>query len=416
MARSCMWTAVSPPPADIMGLATPISHDDLFSREAVCDARVVDDALREIGPVVKLAREDITMITRYEPVAQGLKDWQVFSSKSRPWHDPQSVRPEILLTDDPPRHTAVRPVIASALSPKTLASLASAFSADAEALLRQVKEASGETIDAVATIARPFVYKVLPDLLGLPQQGRENMAAFGHMVWATLGPQNELFREAMEDIEPVIEWVDQCCNRENLDPNGLGMQMFLAADRGQITQAEAKLLVGILLSAAADTTVMTVSTAIRAFSLFPEQYEDLRCSPALVRSAFEESLRWDSPSRMAGRITTRDVEIEGCVVPRGERCGLMFAAANRDPGKWSDPDRFDIRRDLRGHLGWGYGIHACVGRSLALLEAEALLQALVRHIEHFEPAGEVEPWLTTIGHGPARLPVRIRAARSVGAS
>jgi cytochrome P450 len=134
-------------------------------------------------------------------------------------------------------------------------------------------------IDVVAAIARPFVYKVLPDLLGLPDEGRENMTAFGHMVWATLGPQNELFHEAMDGAGPVIEWVERCCNRENLDPDGLGMQMFLAADRGEITQAEAKLLVGILLSAAADTTVMTLSTAMRAFSLFPDQYRELAREP-----------------------------------------------------------------------------------------------------------------------------------------
>jgi len=394
-----------------MTKATPVSRDDLFSRESVRNARAVDDALRELAPVAKLARENITMIGRYEHVAEGLKDWQAFSSTSRPWHDPNSVRPEILLVDDPPRHTAVRPVIASALSPKALAKMTEAFNADAEALLLRVNERSGETIDAVRDIARPFVYKVLPDLLGLPQAGREHMTRFGHMVWATLGPQNELFQEAMENVGPVIEWVDQCCNRENLDPEGLGMQMFLAADRGQVTQDQAKLLVQILLSAAADTTVMTVSTAMRAFSLFPDQYRELRKDPALLRSAFEESLRWDSPSRMAGRIAMRDVEIDGYVIPKGERCGLMFAAANRDPRKWPDPDRFDIRRDLRGHVGWGYGVHACVGRPLALLEADALLGALIRHIERFEPAGEPEPWMTTIGHGPATLPVRIIGTR-----
>jgi cytochrome P450 len=393
-----------------MAPTTPVSHEDIFSREAVRNARAVDDALREMGPVVKLARENITMVARHEHVSEGLKDWQTFSSRSRPWHDPNSVRPEILLVDDPPRHTAVRTVIASALSPKALAKMATAFSADADALLREVKKHSGETIDAVAAISRPFVYKVLPDLLGVPKAGRENMTAFGHMVWATLGPQNELFHEAMENVGPVIRWVEQCCERENLEPEGLGMQMFLAADRGAITQDEAKLLVGILLSAAADTTVMTVSTAMRAFSLFPDQYLALRREPSLARSAFEESLRWDSPSRMAGRIATRDVEIDGHVIPQGERCGLMFAAANRDPRKWVDPDRFDLRRDLRGNLGWGYGIHACVGRTLALLEAEALLGALIRHIERFEPAGEPEPWMTTIGHGPAELPVRVHAA------
>jgi cytochrome P450 len=214
----------------------------------------------------------------------------------------------------------------------------------------------------------------------------------------------------MENTRPVIEWATKCCNRENLAPDSLGMQMFEAADRGEITQDEAKLLVGILLSAAADTTVMTMATAIRAFCLFPEQYQLLRNDRTLVRAAFEESLRWDSPSRMAGRIAMRDVEIDGVVIPKGERCGLMFAAANRDPRKWQDPDRFDVKRDNRGHVGWGYGIHSCVGRVLAGLEADALLGAVVEHIQRFEPAGEPEPWMTTIGHGPAKLPVRLFAA------
>ncbi|MEP7244851.1 MAG: cytochrome P450 [Gammaproteobacteria bacterium] len=387
-----------------------ITDEDLFSADAVRNARAVDDRLRESASVVKLTRENITLLARYEHVAKGLADWKTFSSTSRPWHDPNSVRPELLLTDDPPKHTGVRSVVAAALSPGALSRMAEAFRADADALVKNLTERSGNTIDAVGDITQPFVYKVLPDLLGLPLAGREHMHAFGHMVWATMGPMNELFKEAMENTGPVIEWANQCCNRENLHPDGLGMQMFLAADRGQITQDEAKLLVGILLSAAADTTVMTMATAIRAFCLFPDQYKLLRSDPSLARSAFDESLRWDSPSRMAGRIAMRDVEIDGVVIPAGERCGLMFSAANRDPRKWQDPDRFDIKRDHRGHVGWGYGVHSCVGRVLAGLEADALLGAVIGHIESFEQAGEVEPWMTTIGHGPAKLPVRFTAA------
>jgi cytochrome P450 len=287
--------------------------------------------------------------------------------------------------------------------------MAEAFAADAEALVLRLREKSGTTIDAMAEITRPFVYKVLPDLLGIPVAGRDNMYAFGNMVWATLGPVNELFHAAMNDTGPVIEWVERCCNRDNLTPGSLGMQMFLAADRGEITQDEAKLLVGILLSAAADTTVMTLGNAIRAFTLFPEQYQLIRADATLVRAAFEESLRWDSPSRLAGRITMQDVEIDGVVIPRGERCGLMFAAANRDPRQWPQADNFDVARDNRGHLGWGLGIHACVGRVLAGLEADALLRAMARHIRSFEAAGEAQPWMTTIGHGPEKLPVRFSA-------
>jgi cytochrome P450 len=389
-----------------------VCDDDLFNTAAVRDARAVDDELRELGAVVKLSRENITMLTRYEHVSAGLRDWKTFSSTSRPWHDPNSVRPELLLVDDPPKHTGVRAVISAALSPRALSSMGEAFRADAETLVTGVLEKSGTVIDAVAEITRPFVYKVLPDLLGIPLEGREHMYAFGNMVWATLGPVNELFDAAMRDTGQVVAWVERCCSRENLAPEGLGMQMFLAADRGEITQDEAKLLVGILLSAAADTTVMTLANAIRAFAMFPDQYRQVRADPALVRPAFEESLRWDSPSRMAGRITMQDVEIDGIVIPKGERCGLMFAAANRDPRKWAQPDQFDVHRDNRGHLGWGYGVHSCVGRVLAGLEADALLGAVARHIECFEMAGEPEPWMTTIGHGPEKLPVRFRAARA----
>jgi 4-methoxybenzoate monooxygenase (O-demethylating) len=358
--------------------------------------------------VVRLPKENITMLARYEHVAAGLKDWKSFSSTSRPWHDPNSVRPELLLTDDPPKHTRVRSVVANALSPKAMNVMGEAFRRDARDIVARLRQREGETVDAVTDITQEFVYKVLPDLIGLPEKGREHMYPFGNMVWATMGPMNELFHEAMQNIDEVIAWASQCCNRENLSQGSLGMAMYEAADRGEITMQEANLLVGILLSAAADTTVLTLGNTIRAFCEFPDQYQLVRANPNLVKAAFEESLRWDSPSRMAGRIAMVDVEIDGYVIPKGERCGLMFAAANRDPRRWADPDRFDVRRNTTGSMGFGHGVHACVGRVLALLEAEALLGALVESVEHFEAAGPPEPWMQTIGHGPIRVPIRMR--------
>jgi cytochrome P450 len=391
-----------------MSKAIPEFDTDPFSRESVRNARAVDDRLREYGPVVRLPGENITMLARFEHVSTGLRDWKTFSSTSRPWHDPNSVRPELLLTDDPPKHTSVRAVVAAALSTSALSKMSTAVRADADALVARLKDGS-DTVDAVADITQAFVYKVLPDLLGLPEQGREHLSAFGNMVWATMGPMNELFHETMQATgRPVIDWAVNACKRENLLPGSLGMAMYEAADRGEITQDEAYLLVGILLSAAADTTVLTMANTLRAFSEFPDQYALVRQDPTLIRAAFEESLRWDSPSRMAGRVAMRDVEIDGYVIPAGERCGLMFAAANRDPRKWTDPDRFDVRRANSGHLGFGFGVHACVGRVLGLLEAEALIAALAREVTAFEPAGPVEPWMTTVGHGPARLPLRLR--------
>ncbi len=241
-------------------------------------------------------------------------------------------------------------------------------------------------------------------------EGREHMYSFSHMVWATMGPENELFKEAMVGIEPVLEWLEQCCNRENLSEGGIGMTLYRLADAGQVTQAEAKLLLQIVLSAGADTTILTMANAMRAFALFPSEYQKLRANPSLIKQAFDESLRWDSPSRMAGRIATRDVSIGDYTVAAGQRVGLMFGTANRDPRAWNDPQKYDLSRDLKKQVGWGYGVHACVGRVLAQLEAQVLLSELVRRVERIELAGEPEPWMTTIGHGPARLPIRVIAA------
>ena len=383
---------------------------DIFSKESVRNARVVDDALREFSPVVRLA-DGTVMIARHADVSVGLSDWKTFSSKSRPWHDPKSLRPEILLTDDPPRHTQVRAAMVKALSPRVLEHLRGSFERDAAALLDDLLSRAGETVDACAGITQRFVYKALPDAIGLRVPGREHMHAFGEMVWATMGPENEIFRETMQaDMQPLLAWLEQCCNRENLEPGGIGMTLYESAAEDLITEAEAKLLLQTVLSAGADTTVLTMANALRAFALFPDEYRKLRANPTLWRNAFDESLRWDSPSRMAGRITTRDVEIDGITVPAGQRVGLMFAAANRDARAWEDPDRYNIERDLKKQVGWGYGIHACVGRVLAQLEAQVLLGEIIRRVERIELAGDMVPWMTTVGHGPAQLPIRLYAA------
>jgi len=392
-----------------MSKAIPDYDVDIFSRESVRNARAVDDALREFAPVARLA-DGTVMIARYADVAAGLQDWKTYSSTSRPWHDPKSVRPEILLTDDPPRHTHVRQAMTKALSMQVLANMRSSFERDAADLLDDLVKREGEPIDAVREITQRFVYKALPDAIGMRVEGREHMHAFSHMVWATMGPENELFHEAMVDLGPVLAWLEECCNRENLRPGGIGMALYTMADEHVITQDEAKLLLQTVLAAGADTTVLTMANAMRAFALFPQEYQKLRGDPTLVRGAFDESLRWDSPSRMAGRITTREVEIDGYHVPAGQRVGLMFAAANRDARAWADPDRYDINRDLRKQVGWGYGVHACVGRVLAQLEAHVLLTEMTRRVARIELAGEPEPWMTTIGHGPATLPIRLHAA------
>ena len=393
-----------------MAKEIPLFPYDIFTPDAVRNARAVDDEVREFAPVVMLA-DGTAMLGRHEHVSKGLLDWQTFSSASRPWHDPSSPRPEILLTDDPPRHTQVRKVIADALSPRALERVKSIFEERAQELLARLRAREGEPVDAVGEITQAYVFQVLPDILGLPEEGREHMHGFSEMVWATMGPPGELFDQAMQhDFSAVVNWLETQCERDALDPEGIGETIYAAADSGQVTPAEAKLLLQTVLSAGADTTFITMANALRAWAEFPEEYAKLRAEPRKVRAAFDESLRWDSPSRMAGRIATRDVEIDGYVIPAGTRCGLMFAAANRDPRFWDAPDDYRFDRDNRHSLGWGYGVHGCVGRTLAQMEASALLGAIVEQVESIELAGEYEPWMTTVGHGPMRQPVRLAFA------
>jgi cytochrome P450 len=393
-----------------MSTPIPTTDIDMFSAESVRNARAVDDRIREMAPVVFLGRENIVMLGRYENVSKGLVDWRAFSSTSRPWHDAKSVRPEILLTDDPPRHTQVRAVIGRALSPKAMKQMEDSFRREAEILVDDLMAHAGEPIDAMKDITARYVHKVLPDLMGLPTEGREKMTPFGNAVWATMGPMNDLFHEAMAQAGDSFEWVDKSCSRESIRPDSLGGEMYAAADRGEISEQDAKLLTLTILSAGADTTVITMANAINALAKFPEQFRLLRDDPSLLRNAFDEAQRWDSPSRMAGRIARQDVQIDEYVIPEGTRCGLMFGAANRDPRKWNNPECYDIRRDLRGQVGWGQGIHMCVGKALAQAEADALLGEIIRRVARIEPAGEPEPWMTTIGHGPIKVPVRLHAA------
>ena len=381
---------------------------DIFTPDAVRNAREVDDALREFAPAVRL-HDGTVMIARHEHVTKGLLDWKSFSSTSRPWHDPNSPRPEILLTDDPPRHTKVRKVIADALSPRALERVKGIFEERARDLLARLREREGEPVDAVSEVTQAYVFQVLPDILGLPEEGREHMHGFSEMVWATMGPPGELFDQAMQyDYSAVIEWLETKCERSALDPEGIGETIYAASDTGQVTTDEAKLLLQTVLSAGADTTFITMANALRAWAMFPDEYAKLRSEPKKVRAAFDESLRWDSPSRMAGRITTTEVEIDDIVVPAGTRCGLMFAAANRDPRYWDAPDDYQLDRDNKHSLGWGYGVHGCVGRVLAQGEAQALLGEIVRQVEAIELAGSYEPWMTTVGHGPIRQPVKLK--------
>jgi cytochrome P450 len=160
------------------------------------------------------------------------------------------------------------------------------------------------------------------------------------------------------------------CNRAALRPGSLGAAVFEAVDRGEVAEDEAALLVRSLLSAGLDTTVYGLGNALFALATHPEAWAQLHARPELARAAFEEALRFESSVQTFFRTTTRETELGGVALPADAKILLFLGAANRDPRRWDEPDRFDIGRKSSGHVAFGYGIHSCVGQAVARMEGE----------------------------------------------
>jgi cytochrome P450 len=264
------------------------------------------------------------------------------------------------------------------MAPRVIERLRPDFERAAEEVVTAV--VARGSVDGVTDLAQAYPLRVFPDAVGLRPDGRENLLAYGSMVFNAFGPRNRLFTESMAAAEPVRAWIADHCKREALAPGGLGGQLYEAVDAGEITEEEAGMLVRSLLSAGVDTTKNALALALHALATRPDQWTALRDDPTLARAAFEETLRYASPVQTFFRTTTRDVEVEGTTIPDGKKVLLFLGAANRDPRRWQDADRFDITRRPRGHVGFGTGIHACVGALIARLQAEILLTAMTRHV------------------------------------
>jgi cytochrome P450 len=165
-----------------------------------------------------------------------------------------------------------------------------------------------------------------------------------------------------------------------------------------------------VLTAGVDTTVSGLGASLYCLARFPEQFARLRADPSLARAAFEEAVRYESPVQTFFRTTTRDTEIAGVPVAEGEKVLMFLGAANRDPRRWERPEEYDIGRPNAGHVGFGSGIHGCVGQVLARLEGEVVLGALARKAAGIEITGPARRRYNNTLRGLASLPVRLHRA------
>ena len=385
------------------------SEIDPFSREFLADPYLYHEQLREAGPVVRLARYDAWAVFRHEQVQAILNDWQTFSSGAgvglANFHKEGNWRPpSLLLETDPPAHTRARTVMNRVLSPRNLRELRDGFYRDAVRLIDRALELG--SFDAVAELAQPYPLKVFPDAVGLAEDERETLLPYGNMVFNTMGPKNDFYHAALAPVDEVLPWVMRRCERSALRPESLGAEVYKHADTGDITEQEAALLVRSFLSAGIDTTIFALSNALLCFAEHPAEWQKLREDPAKVRPAIEEAIRFESPFQCYFRTTTTATEIAGVPIEGGEKIYVSVAAANRDPRRWAEPTRFNIERKTAGHVGFGAGIHGCVGQMIARMEIEMLLVALRERVASIELTGKPERLLHNTLRAVTKLPVK----------
>ena len=379
---------------------------DMFSHEVIKDPQHYDALIREAAPVVYLPQYDVWATGRHNQVELMMRDWKAFSSTEPPFEE--IGQPMILLSDDPPDHQRVRTVIAKGMSPAVLRRMQDAFETGAENLVLRLLDGP-EVIDGHTDLAKAYVLKVFPDAIGLGDQNREMLIRFGHAQFNMFGPKNEIYRQSMDEAFEVFEWVAVNCKRDAVQPGGICMSMYEAADAGDVTQEEAEVLVRTLYSAGSDTTIYSLGNTLRALAEFPEQYQLLRSDIGeYAKRAFEEGIRYDNPARFTRRRATAEIDVDGVTLPANAKLLLLHMPAGRDPRRWENPETYDITRDVVGkHLGLGFGVHACVGARVARLEGVSLLSALARHVQSIEIAGEPTGTANMAVHGHETLPLRL---------
>ncbi|MBK4739354.1 cytochrome P450 [Noviherbaspirillum pedocola] len=387
----------------------PVSDFDPYAEDVLRDPWPYYQQLREVGPAIWLERYGALAFFRHEQVHAILSDPYTYCSSAgvgltnfrteTPWR-----KPSIILEADPPEHGRARKVVARILSPAWINKLRPTFEREAEKLVDKVL--AKETFDAAKDFSEAYPLKVFADAVGLPAEGRENLLPYGDMVFNGFGPINERFKKRMETSGQAVQGIAEVCRRESLTKDGLGADLYAAADAGELTHEEAGMLVRTLLSAGLDTTVFTLCNAMLCFAKYPDQWEILRENPSMARQAIEEVLRYEPTFHSFYRTTTKPVEIAGVQIPENQKVVVFISSANRDPRRWENPDQFDIRRRASGNLAFGTGIHGCAGQMMARLEGDILLSSLARKMHSIELEGTPIPHFNNTVRGYASIPVK----------
>jgi cytochrome P450 len=399
--------------AELNLLDPPVLDVDPFTDENIENPYPFFEQLREAGPVACIKPYGMYAVGRYDEVTQVIADHVRFTTTGgigmSDIRKPGAWRPPSPITEiDPPEHTGVRAALQKILSPLVVREWREDFQKEAEVVAERVLDQ--REIDGVSDIVEAFVLTVFPRALGVVVPP-ERLVVTGELNFNQLGPNNERLQRALKRAEPILEWYADQLKRDRMVPGGFGEKIFEAEDRGEFAPGTGALQVRSFFRAGVDTTIAGIGFTLNQLARHADQYDTVRADPAKIKNAFEEAIRHESPAMVLFRTTAGEVELSGYRLAADTKVAFYPGAANRDPRKWKQPERFDINRQVAGaHRAFGFGAHVCIGQMIARLEAECILGALVRRVKRIEPAGEARYRLVNTLRTLDSLPLRITPA------
>ncbi len=376
-----------------------------YSRRHHADPYPAYAKLRAEAPLASNDRFGFWMLSRYDDVLTALKEWEIFSSAQGITVQPfAGLRPMIILMD-PPAQRRIRGILLKAFTPRRVAALEPRIRAIARGLvaaLRSEIETAG-ACDFVRAFAAPYPTTVIAELLGVDARDRGQFKEWSDQIMTSASPEAASLERAYDQI---FSYFERVVGERRRHPGPDLVSALVAAEEEGERLSEDELLgfCALLLIAGNETMTNFLGNAMLTLHRHPQARRELAADPALLPRAVDELLRFEPPVHELARTVTQDVELHGETLREGDRVLLLLASANRDERRFSDAERLDLRRDPNPHLSFGFGIHFCIGASLARMEASVALGELLGAMPEVRVLEEEVEWFRTPAvRGPARL-------------
>ncbi|WP_394829119.1 cytochrome P450 [Pendulispora albinea] len=372
----------------------------------------------------------VWMLTRHADIVRVLKDPARFSSQLSLWDRYQSnpkfrtltgeptpcaaVSEQMMIFRDPPAQTRLRKLVQQAFSPRAVQAMRPWITAYVEQLLDRAEASAGAAaepptraaagapsprereIDLIAELAWPLPVGVISEMLGVPEADRDFIRLLSRRFAPAFAPMTP--PTAMDAAnEACAQFVDYFrvlsrARRKTLGPDLLSALLSAEETGDRLTEAEVISNCFLLFFAGHETTVNLIGNGLHALLNHRDQWELLQKNPELVPNAIEELLRYDSPFQIVYRNAVETVEIGGKTIREGEQLFVFLGSANRDEEVYADPEVLDVTRKGISHLGFGHGIHHCLGAALGRLEAAAAVSAIVRRYPNLRASQATPAW------------------------